>query len=44
MGYADLHIPDRVLPTLRAAGVSDRQIRTMTVKNPRRIFEAQGAY
>ncbi len=39
-----LHIPDRVLPALRAAGVSDEQIRTMTVENPLRIFEAQGAY
>lgn len=39
-----LHIPDEVVPALRAAGVSDEQIRTMTVDNPRRIFEAQGGY
>jgi phosphotriesterase-related protein len=39
-----LHIPDDVVPALRAAGVTDDQIRTMTVDNPRRIFEAQGAY
>ncbi|TAK56728.1 MAG: phosphotriesterase [Dehalococcoidia bacterium] len=39
-----LHISDDVVPALRAAGVSDEQIRQMTVDNPRRIFEAQGAY
>jgi phosphotriesterase-related protein len=38
------HIPDDVIPALREAGVSDEQIRTMTVDNPRRIFERQGAY
>ena len=38
------HIPDDVVPALRNAGVSDEDIRTMTVENPRRIFEAQGAY
>ena len=39
-----LHIPDDVLPELREAGVADEQIRRMTVDNPRRIFESQGAY
>ncbi len=39
-----LHIPDDVVPALRAEGVSEEQIRQMTVENPRRIFEAQGAY
>lgn len=39
-----LHISDDVLPALRAAGVTEEQVRTMTVDNPRRIFEAQGAY
>jgi len=39
-----LHIPDDVVPALRQAGVTDEQIRQMTVDNPRRIFEAQGAY
>jgi phosphotriesterase-related protein len=39
-----LHIPDDVVPALRQAGVSEEQIRTMTVDNPRRVFEAQGAY
>lgn len=38
------HIPDDVIPALREAGVSDEQITTMTVDNPRRIFEKQGAY
>jgi len=38
------HIPDDVLPALRNAGVSEDQIRTMTVDNPRHIFERQGAY
>lgn len=37
-------IPDTVLPALRAAGVSDEQIETMTVDNPRRYFERQGSY
>ncbi|HEV8574610.1 MAG TPA: phosphotriesterase-related protein, partial [Dehalococcoidia bacterium] len=38
------HIPDDVLPALRKAGVTDEQIEVMTVGNPRRIFERQGAY
>jgi phosphotriesterase-related protein len=38
------HIPDDVLPALRAAGVTDAQITAMTVENPRRIFEKQGGY
>ena len=38
------HIPDDVLPALLDAGVSDDDITTMTVDNPRRIFEMQGAY
>ena len=37
-------IPDTVLPALREAGVSEEQISTMTVDNPRRVFERQGAY
>ncbi len=37
-------VPDAVLPALREAGVSDADIRTMTVENPRRYFELQGAY
>jgi phosphotriesterase-related protein len=38
------HISDDVLPALRQSGVSDEQIDTMMVANPRRIFEQQGAY
>ena len=39
-----LHITNDILPALRLAGVTDDQVRTMTVGNPRRIFEKQGAY
>jgi phosphotriesterase-related protein len=39
-----LHISDDVVPALRQSGVSEEQIRLMTVENPRRIFEAQGGY
>jgi predicted metal-dependent phosphotriesterase family hydrolase len=35
-GYA--YIADRFLPRLRAAGVSDAEIETMTVANPRRLL------
>jgi len=38
------YIPDDVLPALREAGVSEDEITAMTVDNPRRIFEMQGAY
>jgi phosphotriesterase-related protein len=38
------HIPDDVLPALRKEGVSEEQIRQLTVDNPRRIFEQQGPY
>src|SRR5437870_13784126 len=38
------HIPDHVLPALLAAGVTEDQVHAMTVDNPRRIFEKQGAY
>lgn len=33
------HISDDVLPALRERGVSDEQIQTMLVENPRRYFE-----
>jgi phosphotriesterase-related protein len=32
------HIPSDVLPALRAEGVTDEQINTMLVDNPRRYF------
>jgi len=38
------HIPDDVVPALLDAGVSEQDVRTMTVDNPRRIFERQGSY
>jgi phosphotriesterase-related protein len=33
-----------VLPALRARGVTDQQITTMLVDNPRNIFDHQGEY
>ena len=38
------HVCDVVIPSLRESGVSEQQIRSMTVENPRRIFEQQGTY
>jgi phosphotriesterase-related protein len=39
-----LHIHNDVIPALKDRGVTDEQLRTMLVDNPRRIFERQGAY
>ncbi len=39
-----LHIHNDVIPALRAAGVTEEQLNTMLVENPRRIFEKQGTY
>jgi phosphotriesterase-related protein len=39
-----LHIHDDVIPALKDRGVTDAQLTTMLVDNPRRIFENQGAY
>ena len=39
-----LHIHNDVIPALKQRGVTDQQIRTMLVDNPRRIFEHQGSY
>lgn len=39
-----LHITNDVLPALRERGVTEEQIEQMLVGNPRRYFEAQGAY
>ncbi len=39
-----LTISKRVLPELRQSGVGDEQIEAMTVGNPRRLLEQQGAY
>ncbi|MUL82644.1 MULTISPECIES: phosphotriesterase [unclassified Mycolicibacterium] len=41
-GY--LHIHNDVLPALRERGVTEEQITTMLVDNPRRIFDGQGGY
>jgi phosphotriesterase-related protein len=38
------HIHEEVLPYLREHGVTDEQIRTMLVDNPRRYFENTGIY
>ena len=39
-----LHIHNDVLPALKQRGVTDEQITTMLVDNPRKIFERQGSY
>ena len=39
-----LHIHNDVLPALKARGVTDDQITTMLVDNPRKIFQKQGGY
>jgi phosphotriesterase-related protein len=39
-----LHIHNDVLPALRARGVTEEQIDTMLIHNPRKIFETTGGY
>ena len=39
-----LHIHNDVIPALKEHGVTDEQIATMLVENPRKIFERQGSY
>ncbi|RAV18199.1 phosphotriesterase-related protein [Mycolicibacterium sp. GF69] len=39
-----LHIHNDVIPALKARGVTDEQLDTMLVDNPRRVFETQGGY
>jgi phosphotriesterase-related protein len=39
-----LHIHNDVIPALQEQGVSDEQINTMLVENPKKIFEVQGPY
>ncbi|MFZ0834929.1 MAG: phosphotriesterase-related protein [Mycobacterium sp.] len=39
-----LHIHHDVIPALKQRGVTDEQIRTMLVDNPRKIFERRGGY
>jgi phosphotriesterase-related protein len=38
------HVHEDVLPYLRDKGVTDGQIDTMLVQNPRRYFENVGTY
>ncbi|WP_457148889.1 phosphotriesterase family protein [Mycobacterium sp. URHB0021] len=39
-----LHIHNDVIPALKQRGVTDGQLSTMLVDNPRRVFEHEGAY
>src|SRR5215470_6234885 len=39
-----LHIHNDVIPALKQKGVTDQQLHTMLVDNPRKIFERQGKY
>jgi phosphotriesterase-related protein len=39
-----LHIHNDVIPALKERGVTDEQLTTMLVDNPRKIFENQGGY
>jgi phosphotriesterase-related protein len=39
-----LHIHHDVIPALKQRGVTDEQLTTMLVDNPRKIFESQGGY
>ena len=39
-----LHIHNDVIPALKERGVTDEQLTTMMVDNPRRIFSNQGGY
>jgi phosphotriesterase-related protein len=38
------YLPDVIIPALQEAGLPQAQIHTMTVENPRAIFEREGAY
>ena len=39
-----LHIPNDVIPALKERGVTDEQLTTMLVDNPRAIFSTNGGY
>jgi len=39
-----LHIHNDVIPALRKRGVTEEQIQTMMIDNPRAIFEKEGGY
>ena len=42
--WVPTYIPDAVAPALLGAGVTEAQLEAMLTANPRRLFEAQGAY
>jgi phosphotriesterase-related protein len=42
--WVQTHVSDKVVPALLEQGITPEQIDEMLVGNPRRIFEAQGAY
>ena len=42
--WTSSYIPDVIAPALLERGVSKQQLEQMLVDNPRRLFEAQGAY
>lgn len=44
LGTTLMHEHNDVIPALKQKGVSDEQVHTMLVENPRKIFERQGAY
>jgi phosphotriesterase-related protein len=44
LGVTLMHIHNDVLPALRQRGVTEEQITTMLVDNPREIFSRQGGY
>jgi phosphotriesterase-related protein len=37
-GYGYAHIAERIVPLLKHRGISDNQISTLTIENPKRIF------
>ena len=39
-----LHIHNDVIPALKQKGVTEEQLHTMLVENPKKIFETQGTY
>lgn len=43
-GWDYSHVPETVVPALRARGVTEEQLQAMLVDNPRSIFERQDPY
>jgi phosphotriesterase-related protein len=42
--WVQTHVTDEVLPAMLEQGISKEQVEQMMTGNPRRLFEAQGAY